>query len=313
MKLVFCGTPEFAVPSLRAVLDAGHDVSLVLTQPDRPAGRKMEFHAPPVKQLARQHGIEVLQPERLKRNDDLRSRLEAIAPDAVLVVAYGRIIPDWMLSLPRFGNLNVHGSLLPKYRGAAPVQWAVANGETETGVTTMRLDAGLDTGDILLEKRIPIGPQTTATELFHELAEVGATLLLRTLEELASGQLQPQPQDNTGATLAPILTRDDGRLELATHTAQQAYNRWRGFYPWPGAWATFRGKRFLVHAMHPVDAASAGSLNPGELLLAGDQLLAGAESGTVLELSEVQTEGKPRMPGPAFARDFQLRRGESLA
>ncbi len=313
MKLVFCGTPEFAVPSLRAVIDAGHDVSLVLTQPDRPAGRKMELHAPPVKQLALQHGIEVLQPERLKRNDGLRSRLEAITPDAILVVAYGRMIPDWMLSLPRFGNLNLHGSLLPKYRGAAPVQWAVANGETETGVTTMRLDAGLDTGDILLEHRIPIGPQTTATELFRELAEIGAALLLRTLEGLASGQIQPKPQDHAQATLAPILTREDGRLNLATYTAQQAYSRWRGFHPWPGAWATFRGKRFLVHAMHPAIAPTAAFLPPGALLLAGDQLLAGAASGTVIELTEVQIEGKPRMPGQAFGRDFQLRPGELLA
>jgi len=166
MKLVFCGTPDFAVPTLEAVLAAGHEVALVLTQPDRPAGRKMELLISPVKQFSLKYGLEVVQLERIKANEELRTRLEAIQPDAILVVAYGRIIPTWMLDLPRFGNINLHGSLLPKYRGAAPIQWAVANGETETGVTTMRLDAGLDTGDVLLERRIPIEPDTTAAQLF---------------------------------------------------------------------------------------------------------------------------------------------------
>ncbi len=254
MKLVFCGTPEFAVPTLKAVLQAGHDVALVLTQPDRPAGRKMELHAPPVKRLAVERGLEVLQPERIKRNEELRQRLERIAPDAILVVAYGRLIPDWMLGLPRFGNLNLHGSLLPNYRGAAPIQWAVANGETETGVSTMRLDAGLDTGDVLLERRVPVGPDTTAAELYPVLADAGAELVLRTLAGLDDGTIRPQPQDHSKATLAPILTREDGRMELTRRTAQDAYNRWRGFYPWPGAWAELRGKRFLVHGMRPANA-----------------------------------------------------------
>src|SRR5580698_7197556 len=181
MKLVFCGTPEFAVPTLRAVLDAGHEVALVLTQPDRPAGRKMELHVPPVKELALKHGLPVLQPEKIKNNSELRAELEAIAPDAIVVVAYGRIIPQWMLDLPHFGNINVHGSLLPKYRGAAPIQWAIANGERETGITTMRLDAGLDTGDILLERAVPIAPDATSLDLYPLLADVGAELLLETL------------------------------------------------------------------------------------------------------------------------------------
>ncbi len=311
MKLVFCGTPAFAVPTLRAVLAAGHEVPLVLTQPDRPAGRKLETQAPPVKQLALEHGLEVLQPERIKRNDDLRRQLEAAKPDAILVVAYGRIIPDWMLTLPRFGNLNLHGSLLPKYRGAAPIQWAVANGEGETGVTTMRLDAGLDTGDVLLEERLPIGPETTAGELFGQLAEVGAGLMLRTLDGLAAGTLTAKPQDHARATLAPILTREDGRLALPEHGAQQAYDRWRGFYPWPGAWATFRGKRFLVHSLRPV-AAPVEGLPPGELRFSEGRLLAGAADGGALHLLDVQLEGKPRLAGSAFPRDFQLRVGERL-
>ncbi len=311
MKLVFCGTPEFAVPTLRAVLAAGHEVSLVLTQPDRPAGRKLEMHVPPVKQLALQRGLQVLQPERIKHNEELRSRLEALQPETILVVAYGRIIPDWMLALPRFGNLNLHGSLLPKYRGAAPIQWAVANGETETGVTTMRLDAGLDTGDILLEERVPIGPATTAADLFLLLAETGAGLMLRTLEGLAAGTLAPTTQDHAKATLAPMLTREDGRLALSERSARQAYDRWRGFYPWPGAWDTFRGKRFLVHEVRPV-LQDAEPLAPAELRFNGNALLAGAADNSVLELLEVQLEGKPRMSGVAFARDFQLREGERL-
>ena len=311
MRLVFCGTPDFAVPTLRAVLQAGHEVALVLTQPDRPAGRKMELHPPPVKTLALEHGLAVIQPERIKRNDELRARLEALRPDAILVVAYGRIIPEWMLALPRFGNLNLHGSLLPKYRGAAPVQWAVANGETETGVTTMRLDAGLDTGDVLLEHRLPIGPETTAAELFPQLARVGAPLMMRTLEGLEQGTLLGRPQDHSQATLAPILTRQDGRLALGERTAREVFDRWRGFYPWPGAWGELRGKRFLVHAMR-VWTAGASSPEPGELMLADDRLLAGAAQGTALVLEEVQVEGKPRTPGVAFARAFQLKRGERL-
>ena len=312
MRLVFCGTPEFAVPTLQAVLDAGHDVSLVLTQPDRPAGRKLELHPPPVKVLALERGLPVLQPERIKRNSELQERLTAIAPDAILVVAYGRIIPEWMLALPRFGNINLHGSLLPKYRGAAPIQWAVANGETETGVSTMRLDVGLDTGDVLLESRVTLGADAMARDLFHVLAAAGASLMLRTLDGLSDGTIVPKPQDHARATLAPILTRDDGRLRLAERTAQVTYNRWRGFYPWPGAWAEFRSKRFLVHGLRIVQAALPFTLEPDELRLSNGELLAGASQGTTLVFDEVQMEGKPRMPGAAFARDFQVGPGERI-
>ena len=312
MRLVFCGTPEFAVPSLRALVERGHDMQLVLTQPDRPAGRKMELHAPPVKMVAQELGLRVQQPEKIKNNEELRAELNRIQPQAIVVVAYGRIIPVWMLELPRFGNINVHGSLLPKYRGAAPIQWAVANGETETGITTMRLDAGLDTGDILLERSIPVGPDTTAAELYPQLAELGAALLLETLDGLGEGTIAPKPQDHSKATLAPILTRDDGRMEIERRTATEVYNRWRGFSPWPGAHAVFRGKRFLVHRMSPA-RGGAGPLAPGELRSAGDTLLVGAANETALALDEVQMEGKPRLAGAVFARDFQLRPGERLA
>jgi methionyl-tRNA formyltransferase len=310
LKLVFCGTPEFAVPSLQALVDAGHEVALVLTQPDRPAGRKQELQVPPVKQLAIRLGLPVLQPERIKSNLELRAELEAIAPDAIIVVAYGRIIPQWMLDLPRFGNINVHGSLLPKYRGAAPIQWAVANGETETGVTTMLLDAGLDTGNTLLFHRVPIGPDTTSPQLYDELSQVGASLLIQTLSGLEQGAIFSCPQDDAAATLAPILTREDGRLDLARRSALETYGRWRGFVPWPGAHALFRGKRFLIHRMHL--SSSALALLPNQLDFDLDSLLVGAAQNTVLVLDEVQLEGKPRMSGAQFARDFQLRPGEYL-
>lgn len=312
VKLAFCGTPEFAVPALRAVQAAGHRVELVVTQPDRPAGRRMEVQAPAVKLAALESRLPLMQPERIRTNTELRERLEAIRPDAILVVAYGRIIPDWMLTLPPLGNLNLHGSLLPKYRGAAPIQWAVANGQRETGVTTMRLDAGLDTGDVLMEDRVQIGQDTMAAELFPELARRGAELMVRTLAGLEHGDLTARPQDNAAASLAPILSREDGLLQLRERTAQVAYNRWRGFYPWPGAHGVFRGKRFLVHHMHPA-AATAAALAPGELRLIGEELLAGAAEGSCLVLDEVQTEGKPRLAGAAFARGFQLRAGEQLA
>jgi methionyl-tRNA formyltransferase len=310
MKLVFCGTPEFAVPSLQALVDAGHEIPLVLTQPDRPAGRKLELQLPPVKQLAVALGLPILQPERIKTNPDLRSHLEALQPDAIIVVAYGRIIPQWMLDLPRLGNINVHGSLLPKYRGAAPIQWAVANGETETGVTTMLLDAGLDTGDTLLFHSLPIGPDTTSSQLYPQLSQIGANLLIQTLSGLEHGTLSPIPQDSNSATLAPILTREDGRIDLAQRTAQQTYNRWRGFSPWPGAHTLFRGKRFLIHRMHPSFSTSTLSFN--QLETSASELLVGAANNTVLAFDEVQLEGKPRMPGAQFARDFQLRPGEHL-
>jgi len=312
LKVVFCGTPEFAVPCLEAVMAAGHEVPMVLTQPDRPAGRKMAMQAPPVKKLAEKLGLSILQPEKIKNNSDLRQELEAIQPDAIAVVAYGRIIPGWMLELPRFGCINVHGSLLPKYRGAAPIQWAVANGETETGVTTMKLDAGLDTGEMLLEARIPIGPDTRSTDLFPQLSIVGAKCLLETLAGLQAGTIAAKKQDDSQASLAPILTRDDGRLKLAERSAAEVYNRFRGFSPWPGAWGMFRDKRFLVHEMARItEVLDRSPATPGELRLADGRLMAQAADGAV-EFLEVQLEGKARMSGMEFAKGFQLKPGESV-
>jgi len=214
------------------------------------------------------------------------------------------------LGLPKYGCLNVHASLLPKYRGAAPIQWAIANGETETGVTIMRLDEGLDTGDILMERRLPLSKTATSAELFPQLSSIGSSALLDVLKGLASNSLQAVPQNHAEATLAPILKREDGLLDLAERTAEVVYNRWRGFYPWPGAHASFRGKRFLVHRMEPFLGEL--SLTPGELAIENGDLIVGAAQGTLLNLKEVQLEGKPKLAGANFARDFQVKPGERI-
>ena len=242
MKLIFCGTPSFAVPTLEVLAAAGHEIALVVSQPDRPVGRAQTMPAPPVKQAALAAGIPVEQPEKIKTNAAFRSQLEAIAPDAIVVVAYGRMIPPWMLKLPRLGCINLHGSLLPKYRGAAPIQWAVAMGDAYTGNTTMLLEEGLDTGPILLQQTLEIGPNATAVELFDELAHGGAPLVVETLAGLADGTIKPQAQNHEFASFAPMLDREDGRMDFAARSAHELYNRWRGFQPWPGAFTTYDGK-----------------------------------------------------------------------
>ena len=299
MRLVFCGTPQFAIPTLEQLLEAGHAIDLVVTQPDRVRGRDQHPSPPPVKLRAGQVGLAVVQPEKIRNNPEFRARLEAIRPDAIIVVAYGRIIPEWMLSLPRWGNLNLHASLLPKYRGAAPIQWAVANGESVTGATTMRLDRGLDTGDILLQREIAIGSDQTAEQLFPLLAESGASLMIETLDGLEAGGIQPVPQDDAAASLAPILQREDALVDFA-RSAGEIYNRWRGFQPWPGAYAFFRGKKLTLHRLVPAGRLTA--VSPGELVVERDRLFVGAGSGTQLEFLEVQLEGKKRMPVADFLR-----------
>jgi methionyl-tRNA formyltransferase len=308
MKLVFCGTPEFAVPTLEAVIAAGHEVALVVTQPDRAAGRGLEVHVPPVKEAAAKHGLPVVQPEKIKNNAELRVKLEEIAPDAILVVAYGRIIPQWMLELPRFGNINLHGSLLPKYRGAAPIQWAVACGEVVTGVTTMRLDAGLDTGDMLLAAVCPVGQEETAADVYVCLAPLGAELMVETLKRLEAGTICPEVQDHSLSTLAPILKREDGLIDFS-RTAQQIYDRWRGFQPWPGAHTTLRGKKLIVAKMK---ICGERSIAHGELLVEGEQMLFGCADKRAVELLELQMEGKKRMSAAEFLRGYQVKSGERL-
>jgi methionyl-tRNA formyltransferase len=298
-RLVFCGTPQFAVPTLQALQRAGHSIELVVTQPDRVRGRGQSPTPSPVKVLALETGVPVVQPEKIKNNLDLRAQLEAIQPDAIIVVAYGRIIPDWMLQLPPWGNINLHASLLPKYRGAAPIQWAVANGETVTGATTMRIDQGLDTGDMLLQRALPIAPDQTAEQLFPLLANDGASLMLETLAGLEAGTLHPMPQDHSAATLAPILQREDALVDFS-RPATAIYNRWRGFQPWPGAYTFFRGKKLTLHRLLPAD--STAPLQAGELLVDHGRLFAGAGAGTQLELLELQLEGKKRLSVADFLR-----------
>jgi len=311
MKLVFCGTPSFAVPTFNAVLRAGHEIVLAATQPDRPSGRGLKKLAPPVKEAAKAAGIPVVQPEKIKNNTEFRTQLEAIAPDAILVVAYGRIIPRWMLDLPRFGNLNLHGSLLPKYRGAAPIQWAVANGEPVTGVTTMRLDEGLDTGDMLMQREMAIAPDQTAADIYPLLAEMGAALMVETLDGLVAGTISPTKQDDAQATLAPILTRDGGRMDF-TQSAMAVYSRWRGFQPWPGAWTILGGKKLTAHRLmpHEPSALVGGLAEAGAIRVERDRLYVRCGAGTWLELVELQMEGKKRMSAADFLRGYPVKSGD---
>jgi len=306
LKLVFCGTPGFAVPSLERLAEAGFEIALVVTQPDRPRGRGMELALSPVKQAALRLGLPVVQPEKIKSNAEFQARLEAIRPDAIIVVGYGRIVPQWMLDLPRLGNINLHASLLPKYRGAAPIQWAIANGESVTGVTTMKIDAGLDTGDILLQQEIAIAPDDTAETLAARLAEPGADLLVETLRGLEDGTIQPRPQDNRSATLAPILRKEDGRIDFR-RSAGEIRNRLRGFQPWPGGFTTFRGKNLQVANA----TVAQRTLPAGELRMEVDGLFVGCGNSS-LALLEVQPEGKKKMPVRDFVHGYRPQSGERL-
>ncbi len=308
LKLVFCGTPQFAVPTLEALIAAGHRIELVVSQPDRPAGRAAEIHPTPVKQAAMAAGISVTQPEKIKSNAEFRAQLDAIAPDAIVVVAYGRIIPPWMLKLPRLGCINLHASLLPKYRGAAPIQWSVANGDAFTGNTTMLLEEGLDTGPILMQQTHEIGPDTIATELFDALAQAGAPLVVETLAGLAAGTITPQPQNHEFATFAPLLDREDGRMDFGGRAAHELYNRWRGFQPWPGAFTSLNGKKLIVHRMalaHETPGFAA-DVQPGAIRIADGRLYAACADETWIELIEVQLEGKKRMAAAEFLRGNPL-------
>ncbi len=305
LDLVFCGTPRFAVPTLEGLAAAGHRISLVVTQPDRPKGRGLELVASPVKQSAIKLNLPITQPERIKTNDEFRAQLTALKPDAIIVVGYGRIIPQWMLDLPPLGNINLHASLLPKYRGAAPIQWAIANGETITGNTTMRIDAGLDTGDILLQKEMHISPDDTAETLALPLAAMGAGLMVETLAGLQSGSIRSLPQDNSQATLAPILKKEDGLVDFS-RSANEIVNRLRGFQPWPGAYTKFRGKTLQILKAR----ASSESFSPAEVHVIDDRLLIGCAHNTSLEIEELQLEGKKRTSAPDFLHGYRPKPGE---
>jgi methionyl-tRNA formyltransferase len=307
MKLAFCGTPQFAVPTLEALIE-NHEIALVVTQPDRPQGRGLELAPSPVKQTAEKHRLPTEQPDKIKNNAEFRARLESIAADAIIVVGYGRIVPPWMLTLPKYGSINLHGSLLPKYRGAAPIQWAIANGERVSGVTTMLLNEGLDTGDILMQRELPIELDETAITYGRRLAEIGAELMTETLRGLEKRTVTRRPQDHSQASLAPILKKEDGKADF-TLPAEMIYNQLRGFQPWPGCFTGFRGKKLTIAAAKPIRELQ--NLAPGEVLVEGHRMLIGCRE-SALELLEVQLEGKRRMSIGDFVRGYRPQQREKL-
>lgn len=307
MRIVFAGTPDIAIPSLEAVADrADWEVPLVLSQPDRPAGRGRKLAASPVKEAALLRGLRVLTPEKPK---DVRAELEELRPDVIAVVAYGHIFRRWLLELPRFGCVNLHFSLLPRHRGVAPVQWTILEGDERAGVTVMRMDRGVDTGDVFRQVATELGAGETAGELLQRLARVGAPALAGTLADLEAGRARATPQGEDGATYARALEKDDGRVDW-TRPAAYIDRQVRGLSPWPGAFTSWRGARLKIHAASPV-AGAAPPLAPGRLLTDGGRLLCGTGDGA-LELKRVQPEGKPAMEGEAWARGARPGDGDRL-
>src|SRR5262245_31202967 len=302
MKIIFMGTPEFAVPSLLKLIEAGHTIDAVLTQPDRPSGRKQVITPPPVKISAREHGIAVFQPEKIK-TAGARESLEPLfkAADVGVVAAYGRILPSWILDAPRLGCINVHSSLLPKYRGAAPINWAIAHGERVTGVTIMQMDAGLDTGAVLRQRATEIGDQETAVELTPRLAELGAGLLIETLVLLEHGRSTPTPQNNDLATLAPLLKREDGEIDWEM-TSVEIFNRLRGFTPFPGCYTFFKTQRLeIIKGSVETGGQEPLEFPPGAICqITKESFVVACGQQTRLCITEVQPAGRRSMP----ARDF---------
>lgn len=310
MRIVFCGTPEFAVPSLERLASSAIEVIAAVCQPDRPSGRGQALTAPAVKIAATRLGIPVAQPASL-RGPEAVAWLEQQQADALVVVAFGQILPRTIFSLPRWGAINAHASLLPRYRGAAPIQWAIANGETETGVTTMRIEAGLDTGDILLQRAVPIAPDETAPELSATLANLSAELLLETLAGLAAGTLEGRPQGEPHS-LAPRLTRADGRIDWRGRVAA-IYNRWRGFQPWPGATCQFRGQSMAIVECEPAPAQAVrhdgvASPPPGLLVESRGALFVRCGDGE-LEIRRVRLEGRRALSAAEFMRGARIEWG----
>jgi methionyl-tRNA formyltransferase len=312
LRLVFCGTPQFAVPSLKYLLSQTEiEVAAVITQPDRPKGRGQEISQSPVKRVALDAGVPVHQPQKI-RAPEFQPVLEALAPDAIVIIAYGQIIPARLLSIPKLGWINLHASLLPKYRGAAPINWAIVNGETITGITTMRIDAGMDTGDMLLQQEITIGAKETAPELAARMSEAGAPLMLETLLGLQSGDIQPQPQNHQQSSMAPMLKKEDGRIDWNL-SADQIFNRMRGFAPWPGATTTFRGQGCQVwgepmletdNLPGPPGTIHAVKKKTSELLVVCGQ--------GILRVIGVKLEGKKQITATAFGNGAHLQAGENF-
>lgn len=302
------GTPESAVPSLRRCLDDGHEIVAVWTQPDRPSGRGNKLHASPVKEFAARQGLTTHQPAKI-RTDETKSLFTSHQADVAVVVAFGRILPAEFLGAPRHGCVNVHFSLLPKYRGAAPVNWAIVNGETETGVTTMQIVQELDAGPILLQQTAQVGEHDSAPALMARLAETGAELLSETLRRLDT--IPPQPQRHEEATFAPILKRQDGLIDWTTD-AFAIERRVRGFQPWPNAYTNLNSRRLIIWQAIPENGHE-GMLRPGQIVQAhGDELVIGCESGTLLRVIELQLEGKRRLSTRDFINGMHVQAGEIL-
>lgn len=308
-RLIFLGTPAFAVPTLEKILAAGHEVAAVVTQPDRPRGRGQQLAPSPVKECALRHGLPVYQPERV-RHPEAVAYLGALQPDLMVVVGYGQIIPQNVIDLAPLGIINVHASLLPKYRGAGPIQWALAKGETRTGVTTMRIDAGLDTGDMLLKRETGIDPEENAIELGRRLAALGADLLVETLHGLIAGTIIPVKQDSAQATYAPLLKKEDGLIDWR-RPAREIHDQVRGLQPWPGAYTSFRGQTLHVWKTKP---PAPGPWPPapkiGAVVSVKPLLIACADAA--LELLEVQLEGRKRVSAADFANGQRLTENEIL-
>jgi methionyl-tRNA formyltransferase len=308
LRLVFCGTPHFAVPTLQHLLSrSDFDIAAVITQPDRPRGRGQRISASPVKETALAAGIPVHQPEKI-RTSEAQTLLQTLAPDVIVIIAYGQIIPARLLSIPKLGWINLHASLLPKYRGAAPINWAIANGETQTGLTTMRIDAGMDTGDILLQEKLEIAPNETAPGLTKKMSEAGPPLVAKTLRGISSGNLSPQPQNHEEATYAPLLKKEDGRIDW-NRPAQEIYNRMRGFDPWPGAYTSFRGQTCHLWA-EPFSSRTLTSSPPGTILQEGSQILIACGHATLLRLLSVKVQGRKQVSAVEFANGARLTQRE---
>lgn len=310
MNLVFCGTPQFAVPTLQALIREGFTIQLVLTNPDEPSGRGYERRPSPVKRVAEEHGLVVFHPTRL-RDRFTQAFLSSFRPDVIAVVAYGHIFPPWMIDLPRLGCVNLHASLLPKYRGAAPIQWAIIRGERITGVSTMKMDPGLDTGDVLLQRQIEIADEDTTETLSERMGPMGARLMVETLRGLDRAEIKPRPQEHHLATLAPLLKKEDGQIDWSL-TAEEIARRVRGLRPWPGAYTRFRDKTLHLWAANAVQARPESAIDPGVAVAEGGRLLVGCGHGTVLEIREAQLAGRKRMPTRSFLNGVRLAAPEKL-
>jgi methionyl-tRNA formyltransferase len=318
MRLIFMGTPEFAVPSLARLLSDGQEVAAVFTQPDKPLGRGKQLHAPPVKSFALQHKLALHQPAKIKTSEEVRAVFESIKPDACIVAAYGKILPEWLLKIPRLGCFNVHASLLPKYRGAAPINWAIANGETQTGVTIMQMDVGMDTGAMLTKRATPIQREEMAVELTARLSQIGAELLSETLPQVERGDILPEAQNDQEATYAPILKREDGLLDWQMN-ASQISNRVRAFQPWPAVYTSFRNARLIIwRALEysPDDSTTIESQHLKVATIAAVDktgFVVACANESFLHVEEVQLEGKRRVGAKDFLNGSRLAPGDAIA